>query len=251
MAKMIGVVGGVGPFAGLDLVRKIFEHTPATCDQEHLPVTLLSLPEKIGDRTAFLIGESDVNPGVAIAEIICSLHAQGAVIIGIPCNTAHAESIFREITSGIPSGITLLHIVEEVAHCIVKSQPEVKKVGILSTTGTSESGVYPQVLSRFGLTGIQVPEEMQSRIHQAIYSPDYGIKACSQPVSQKAVDELTRGIGWLKGAGAGAVIAGCTEIPLAISAEHVDGIPVIDATAVLAKALIRESLGSSSSAILS
>lgn len=239
---MIGIVGGVGPFAGLDLVRKIFEHTPASCDQEHLPVTLISLPEKIGDRTAFLTGKTDINPGIAIAEIICSLHAQGAVVVGIPCNTAHAEPVLREIVNGIPSDITLLHIVEEVATSIAESYPGVKNVGVLSTTGTSESGVYPQVLSQFGLTGIQVPTEMQFRIHQAIYSPDYGIKASSNPVSQKAVGELMAGIDWLRNAGAGVIIAGCTEIPLAITAEHVDGTPIIDATTVLAKALIRESL---------
>ncbi|HEY5615808.1 MAG TPA: aspartate racemase, partial [Bacteroidota bacterium] len=34
---IIGVVGGVGPYAGLDLVKKIFDQTTASIDQEHLP----------------------------------------------------------------------------------------------------------------------------------------------------------------------------------------------------------------------
>ena len=47
--KLIGIVGGVGPYAGLDLCRKIFEQTDAHRDQEHLPIALLSIPQKIKD----------------------------------------------------------------------------------------------------------------------------------------------------------------------------------------------------------
>ena len=55
----IGVLGGVGPYAGLDLMRKIFDQTEANCDQEHLSVIQYSLSEHIIDRTRFLLGETD------------------------------------------------------------------------------------------------------------------------------------------------------------------------------------------------
>jgi aspartate racemase len=35
--KMIGVIGGMGPHAGIDLVQKIFNQTKAASDQDHLP----------------------------------------------------------------------------------------------------------------------------------------------------------------------------------------------------------------------
>ena len=54
----IGVLGGVGPYAGLDLMRKIFDQTEASCDQEHLSVIQYSLSEHIIDRTRFLLGET-------------------------------------------------------------------------------------------------------------------------------------------------------------------------------------------------
>lgn len=66
----IGVLGGVGPYAGLDLMRKIFDQTEANCDQEHLSVIQYSLSEHIIDRTRFLLGETDENPGEAIGEIM-------------------------------------------------------------------------------------------------------------------------------------------------------------------------------------
>jgi aspartate racemase len=50
---MIGIVGGVGPLAGLDIFKKIIEETIATKDQDHIPVILSSQPQRIADRTAF------------------------------------------------------------------------------------------------------------------------------------------------------------------------------------------------------
>ena len=51
--KTIGVVGGVGPYAGLDLAKKIFDNTEAQHDQEHLDVLLVNSPRLINDRTAY------------------------------------------------------------------------------------------------------------------------------------------------------------------------------------------------------
>lgn len=68
--ERIGIVGGVGPHAGLDLTRKLFDHTRAEADQEHLPVMLYSFPDRIGERPAFLLGKTADNPGEAIGDIM-------------------------------------------------------------------------------------------------------------------------------------------------------------------------------------
>jgi len=158
---IIGIVGGMGPYAGLDLVQKIFDQTKAASDQDHLPITMLSVPKSIPDRTEFLLGKSEINPALAIADVICSLYKQGATIIGMPCNTAHAEPIFNEIVKKIPTEVKLVHMIEKVAEFINEMHPSVKNVGILSTTGTFMSNVYPKSLSKYGLNGIQVPGEIQ------------------------------------------------------------------------------------------
>ena len=71
---MIGIVGGMGPHAGIDLVNKIFDLTKANKDQDHFPIAIQSTPHLISDRTDFLSGNSDVNPAIAIVEIINTLH---------------------------------------------------------------------------------------------------------------------------------------------------------------------------------
>ncbi|HIB60502.1 MAG TPA: aspartate/glutamate racemase family protein [Candidatus Marinimicrobia bacterium] len=236
---MIGVVGGMGPYAGLDLLKKIFDLTDATCDQDHLPVTMLSVSHSISDRTDFLLGKSEDNPALAIADVICSLFKQGATVIGMPCNTAHAEPIFNDILNRIPNKVQLVHMINEAADFINENYPTVKNVGILSTTGTFISNVYPKCLSQYGLNGIQVSEEIQeNNINPAIYSSNYGVKAHSNPVTQEAIKGLHKGLKYLIDKDAEAIILGCTEIPLAITDDEINGIPLIDATKILARALI-------------
>src|SRR5574341_296993 len=91
--KIIGVLGGVGPYAGLDLVEKIFDETIANTDQEHLPVILMSLPGEIEDRSGFLLGNSRRNPAQSIARILVKLAKAGATVACLTCNTAHAPQI--------------------------------------------------------------------------------------------------------------------------------------------------------------
>ena len=237
--KTIGIIGGIGPYAGVDLARKIFDQTPARRDQDHLPVILFSLPHSIPDRTEFILGHATLNPALPIAEIICALHRNGASVIGMPCNTAHASPIFEEIVRRIPKEVQLIHMIDAVAEHIRAHYPAVNQVGILSTTGTHLSRVYPDCLSRYGLNGLQVTVAIQEgRIHPAIYHPEYGIKARANPVSEKAMTDLQVGIEYLAENGAEVIVLGCTEIPLALTGNEVGRIPLIDATKILARALI-------------
>ena len=239
---MIGVVGGIGPYAGLDLFYKILNRTKAACDQEHLPISMLSVPHSIPDRTEFLLGNSKINPATTISKVIYALYNQGSTVIGMPCNTAHAKPIFNEIIERIPKEVKLVHMINEVSKFIKNKYPSMENVGILSTMGTSISHVYPDCFSQYGLNGIQVSEEIQKNyISPAIYSKDYGIKAQSNPVTAQAKKELLKGIDYLDREGAEIIIMGCTEISLAIKDNKINGKPLIDSTKILARALILKS----------
>ena len=238
---MIGVVGGVGPYAGIDLIKKIFDQTKADSDQDHLPVSMLSVPHRIPDRTRFLLGQTDENPALFISQVIRKLHECGASVVGIPCNAVHADPIFDEIVKRIPKEVNLLNMVKEVATTIRERHPSLVDVGVLSTTGTWQARIYPTVLSEYGLNVIQVADPLQENdVNPAIYRRDYGIKARSNPVSTEAKAKLNRGIEHLVARGARVIILGCTEIPLAIDEDCVDDVPLVDPTRILARALIRE-----------
>ena len=242
MVRMIGIVGGVGTFAGIDLYRKIYHHSGARTDQEHPPVALLSVPHKIADRTMFLQGEVEENPGIAIAGIIDDLASVGAEVIGIPCNTAHAPLIFHEIEKRIPENIQLLHLIEEVGRFLSTQYPAVRKAGILGTNGTYRAKMYTDVLSSYHVETIYPEQEMQETlVHPAIIDQEYGIKAFSDPVTERARQDLLEAARYLVRQGSEAVILGCSEIPLAIHESRIGPAVVIDSVSVLAKALISQS----------
>ena len=241
--KWIGVVGGVGPFAGIDLLGKIAAETAVSLDQDHLTVLNWSQPATIVDRTEYLLGQVDENPAGALVAQVRQLAKMGAGVVGIPCNTAHAPRIFNQIRAELAAAncdVKLLHMIEEVGRFVQNNLPGVTKVGVLSTTGTYRAGVYVEVLGALGFTAVLPPFSLQTeKIHPAIYDPEYGIKACGLATEQ-AQANLQEGIAALKTAGAEAIILGCTELPLAFTKPTAAGLPLIDPTRILARALIRE-----------
>jgi len=240
---MIGIVGGTGPYAGLDLLRKVFDSTLAESDQDHLDAVLLSVPSGIPDRTEFLLGRTGLNPAFAIAEVLIRLESAGATVAGIPCNTAHAEGIFEVIVERLRQRecrIRLLHMIEETVSYLGKAFPGISRIGVLSTTGTYESGVYTKALEAMAYRVILPTPEMQERlIHPAVYDPEYGIKSRSAPVHPRARENLLSGVAFLIKEGAEGVILGCTEIPLAVKPEDTGRMAAIDPARVVARALVR------------
>ena len=205
---VIGIVGGVGPFAGLDLQQKILSQTVARRDQEHLTVISWSQPSTIADRTDYLLGKTAVNPAYALADQVRVLVQAGATVVGIP-------AVFLQ-----------------------RHFPHITQLGLLSTTGTYLAGFYPALLEPAGFTVHLPPRSMQEQlVHPAVYDPEYGIKARGRATEQ-ARRQLETAVGRLKTAGAGAILLGCTEMPLAFTAPKADDMLIIDPTLILARALI-------------
>jgi aspartate racemase len=240
----IGVLGGMGPHAGLDLCRKIFDETDATRDQDHVSVAMLSYSDRIPDRAPFLLDQGGESPVDALVAIALSLEAAGASVIGMPCNTAHAPRIFDamcEQVKGRGSSINFLHIVDETIAHIREVHPEIQTVGVLSTTATRNLRLYAERLETSGLNAVSPDDEVQEEIvNRSIYDPPHGIKAQANPISEIARQSLQTAISHLRDRGAEAVILGCTELPLVVTESRIEETVIIDPTRVLARALLRE-----------
>jgi aspartate racemase len=239
--KTLGVIAGAGPFAGNNLIQKILEQTEAFVDQDHLTIIGWFQPNTILDRTEFLLGNWQDNPGYAIAAQALALEKAGAEVIAIPCNTAHAPPIFNVIQSELNhagAGALFLNMIEETAAFIREQFPDINILGVLSTTGAYRTRLYPYFLENSGIEVVSLGEDIQNTlIHTAIYDPDYGIKAIGK-AHPRARQQLLEGIKHLVSQGAEAIIMGCSEIPLAFPESEVEGIPLIDPTLALARALI-------------
>lgn len=239
----IGVVGGLGPYAGLDLVKKIFDNTVASTDQEHLPVALLSYPGHIPDRATYIADQAQPNPVPALAEILRRLDAAGCSVAGMPCNTAHAPVIYdvlQETMEREGRAIRLLSIIESCAEAAQRRDPNIRRVGVLATSSSLQSRLHSTALEAVGLEGVRPEWAFQEEvINPVIYDETWGLKAQSDPPTARARRQLLDGIRHLRERGADAVVLGCTELPLAVPEPEFEGVPLIDSTNALARALIR------------
>ncbi|MGI9174469.1 MAG: aspartate/glutamate racemase family protein [Rhodothermales bacterium] len=242
--EIIGVIGGMGPQAGLDLVQKILGYTAAQADGEHLPTALLSYPGLIPERSLFLNGHSDENPADAITEIARRLDTAGATVAGIPCNTAHVPVIFDPVVERLQAegrGLRLLHMIDEAVEEVERQEPRLHRVGVLSTDAVRRLGLYRDRLEKAGFEPILPDADVQKRlVSPVIFDRTWGVKAQSHPVSPEARQHLLQAVAHLTDQGAEAIILGCTELPLALTEDRMEGVAMIDPTAVLARALIRE-----------
>lgn len=220
----IGILGGMGPLATVDFMRKILAATPARCDQEHLPLLVSSIPQ-IPDRTAAFLGEG-TSPLPALVSSARRLADAGARLLVMPCNTAHLWFEPLQATLGLP----MLHLVDAALGEAVSQTPAGAAIGLLATRATQASGLYVQRADASVRWLMPTPDELARWVMpgiQAIKAGDLAQGAtCLRQAAQALADR-----------GAGSLVLGCTEIPLALDAERA-GLPVIDATAALARATV-------------
>lgn len=227
--KTIGIIGGMGPAATIDLYKKIVDQTPAEKDQEHIHVIIDSYPQ-IEDRTGYIL-HGGINPAPRLVESAKRLEAAGVDALIMPCNTAHYFA--KDIESAV--NIPLIHIVKCSAEAIKNNYPETKKIGLIATTGTIKAGVYGNILKEYGFETLELPEKIENNIMDCIYK---GVKAGKteeySSLFQQSVDEITS-------LGADLLIEGCTEIPLLMPYVKTK-LPAIDATYELACAAVKFAL---------
>lgn len=227
----IGIVGGVGPAATVDFLDKIVRNTPAARDQDHLKVVVEQNPQ-IPDRTANLLGQG-ADPTIAIYATCKRLEADGADIITIPCNTAHAFVARIQPFLSIP----IVNMLNETAASIRRNHGDCSKVGLLATSGTIASRVYHEAIGAAGFELLVPDDENQQRVMNAIYGPR-GVKAGF--TEGECVEDLMQALMSLVLHGAEVIILGCTELPLLLAqndAFPVAGktVAVVDPTEILAR----------------
>ncbi|WP_026767183.1 aspartate/glutamate racemase family protein [Selenomonas ruminantium] len=222
--KTIGIMGGMGPMATVDLMKKIILATPASKDQEHIPM-LVDNNSQIPDRTKAIMGQG-ASPAPEMVKTAKRLMMAGADFIIIACNTAHY--FLPEILPQI--SIPVLSIIDVTTNSALEKG--FKSVGLLATTGTVSTGLYQKKLEARGIQCITPPTDKQHLIDDMIYQ---GVKANNENYDTRAVKEL---LAEMQNAGAEAFILGCTEVPVAVSMYKLQG-EFIDATDELAKAAIR------------
>ena len=217
--KKLGVLGGMGPMATVDFLRKLTDLTPSADDQGHVPLIVHTYPQA-PDRTRALT-DGGPTPLPYLIEGARSIEQAGASALVIPCNTAHAWYGALQAAVSIP----IIHIAD-AALAQIKVCSDQPRIGLLSTPGTIKSGVYTQ--HRSEIHWVVPPEDLLNRsVLPAIRS----VKANDIPT---AVEQLALAEDWIKAQQVETVILACTELP--VIADQLTTLSVyVDATQALAK----------------
>ncbi len=214
---VIGVIGGMGPAATAKFYMDLVARTPAQNDQDHYHV-IIDSNVKIPDRTGFVYGNAE-SPLPEMINTAKRLAAAGVTVGCIPCMTAHY--FYDDLASQVDYPI--INAMATVANHIELKFPKVERVGILCTDGTKKMKLFNKHLYSFEI--LYPSGGVQKNVMQAIYGAN-GIKAGY--TTGRSCQLLTAAADSLIARGAQLIIAGCTEVPLALKQEHVS-VPYINA----------------------
>lgn len=227
VGKTIGILGGMGPLATIDLFEKIVQHTPANNDQEHHRMVIYNNP-KIPSRIEAIVEQKE-DPLPEMIRSARLLEAAGVDFIVIPCNTAHFwyEKLQAEVK------VPILHMIENTATVIQESYLELaNQILLLSTTATLQQGLYQKAFHAKGMH-LTIPKQDEQQIVAAAINE---VKA-SRIQSNSQIGALNQMLARYRSKGIVAVLGGCTEIPLLFP--YLDeGMEKLDPTLFLAKTAI-------------
>lgn len=259
---VIGILGGAGPDAAIDIQLKISKFIKqrfhVTKDQEHFGV-IVNNDCQIPDRST-AINENDRNILDIYIERALELEKMGANVLIVACNTAHA--FLNDIQNFI--SIKILNMIEETAKYCTRIYPDVKKIGVISTLGAHKSKIYSRVFSNYDLEVISSDEYCLNKVHQAIYAIKAGFKInwdCNMTeedqskllnliyinsgVNEKFIninntpkDLIIETLNNIKYKDVHHTILGCTELPLAINQCDYSQQVLIDPNAIIANSAI-------------
>lgn len=236
---IVGILGGMGPEATIDLMRRVVAMTPASDDQDHIHMLVDHNP-KVPSRIKALIEKTGESPAPTLIEMARRLEQAGASVLALPCNTAHAYA--GEIKSSV--GIPLLDMIALTADRMSRLKPPCRKVGMMASTAVRTVGLYERALSPFGIsTAYPQDQDAVMSIIKAVKRGDTGDQ--QRQALQKAAADLHK-------QGTDALLIACTE--LSVLADGLTGgadcldrlLPVLDALDVLAETIVARGRSASS-----
>jgi aspartate racemase len=225
MPKTIGILGGMGPAATLDLFHKIIVNTPVQTEQEHHRIIIYNNP-KIPPRT------QHSHPLPELIKSAVLLEKAGADFIIMPCNAAHIW--LEQIKAAIQ--IPFYSIIETTVESIRFEEEDSpnKKILLLATETTINDRLYQKAFHHTPYEIITPLKEEQTIIDKAIKDVKLG-KISSNPYEK----DLNKILNVYKESGISVIIGGCTAIPLLFHLFKAD-MKMVDPTLLLAKLAVQE-----------
>lgn len=223
--KTLGIIGGMGSTAASLFFNNIIKEFPCRDDRDYIEI-LLHNNSKIPDRTEAIIynKKSPLDELLRSANIFDSLQMDYIVMA---CVTSHyyAEKIQENLRHS-----KLINILSTTSEYIHMNYQEIKKVGIIASTGAIETKLWQNALSKYAIDSVILPKiEQEEYIMNTIYGKN-GLKEGNIGANNK--NKIMKAVDILIDKGSQAILAGCSEIPMILSEKCID-IPYFDSFKIL------------------
>lgn len=223
--KTVGILGGMGPDATVDLLRRIIRLTPASDDVDHIRCIVDSNP-KVPSRIRALIDGTGEDPAPEMADMAKRLAGWGADFLAIACNTAHYY--YPSIQKAVP--IPVINLMEAVTSHLRENFPGQSRIGMLASPAVKSIRLFSKNFQEAALSEIWPDEENMDRILRVIKSVKKGDVGTDVRNKYKAVGES------LKARGAQILLVACTELSFL---DEWHGLPAVDSADVLAINIVK------------
>ena len=220
--KTIGMLGGMSWESTLSYYRALNLGVKNALGGLHSAKILLNSVD-FAEIEALQHAERWDETALILADAAVALEAAGADFLMICTNTMHKVAPQVQARINIP----LLHIADATASVLRKDG--VKKVGLLGTRFTMEQDFYRERIQRQGIEVLVPNSDARDLVHEVIYE-----ELCLGKINAESKAQFLNIVDALAGAGAEAVILGCTEIALLIQQEDTH-VPLYDTTAIHAE----------------
>jgi len=224
--KTVGVIGGMGPEATVEFMRRLVAAIPAQDDSDHLHVIADNNP-KIPSRIKAILEGGGEDPTPVLVAMARKLEAMGAEFLTIPCNTAHYYHPAVAKAVGIP----VLDMVGLAVARLDALEPKPKKIGMLASPAVLRVGLFDKRLAAAGYESTPVDQDTEDRLLEIIKAVKAG---GASPAHRRTYEAIARK---LKENGADAFLVACSELSLLPSPDI--GSRVVDTLDVLVDATVR------------
>jgi len=227
---IIGIIGGAGVKAGVELIRRIENKVTGMGAYRdcHHPEIILWQATSAPSRSMFLEGRgpSFVGPYIAVAR---KLKRCGARVLCMSCNTAHAAIGQIEKRAGVP----FIDLLKETTLSLRTDFPGKCRVGLLCSQGTADHGLYDAYFAKFHPQAIAVypDKDFQEMVNRGICEvKNTNDMSLANKTFRKAVRHLL-------GKKVDVLVIACTDISLALGAKDIES-EFVDTLDVLADSVI-------------
>ena len=233
--KRIGIIGGFGQWATLDVIERICRYTA-----DHLPqygnrgyppmdVRFMNKAPMLLNSDGSYPGELTPSPEFLEA---AKYVGESADFLILPSNTPH----FFQTEIEHASGKKLLSMVDVTVEEANRSK--CKRVGILAIGLTLEKRLFQDPLEKVGIESVIISNEFSDRLDdEGVYPVQQGV-----PVSEIGTPNIAHeAVDYLRSQQVDGIILGCSELPLLLGSET-DARDILNPSQLLAEAAVKKAL---------